>query len=566
MVIAYSPQSRVERLIAVGRVFLSAFSLLAIFIDPSEPSRYAGTTYTLLALYLAYSLLLALLVWNTPDALVRFRLAAHVFDLASFTVFNYLTEAPNSPFFLYFIFSLLCGTLRWQWKGTLWTAVGALTMFLGLGGYAAQVLADPAFELNRFVIRAAYLVVVAILLGYLGAYEARTRRDISRLAGWTPATSEDLHEIVHQALEHAATVFRGQRLMVVWEDPDEPWVNVVCRTGQGLDWSRSRAGSLQPMVAAPLAELDFLVPNARARVPVALHNVPGGFRRWQGMPLHPELQARLDAVSVLALRLKGAVLDGRLLVLDLSRVSIDDLLLGEILARQVSTHLDHFYVLARLKEAFVDRERVSLARDLHDGLLQSLTGIALLLQTVPSMMGSGSEPARARLLEAQQLLAAHQRGLRRMIGRLEPMPRDVAEVQSSLGTAIEDLVTQIEMEWGVHVEVKTARLLTPVPESLLFHMVHLVREALVNAVRHGRASFIRVEVWTDDGKVHGTVADNGRGFPFRGRHDLAALTELKMGPITLKDRIASLDGNLIVESYESGASLEITLPLAPAPA
>jgi signal transduction histidine kinase len=59
------------------------------------------------------------------------------------------------------------------------------------------------------------------------------------------------------------------------------------------------------------------------------------------------------------------------------------------------------------------------------------------------------------------------------------------------------------------------------------------------------------------------VADNGRGFPFKGRHDLAALTELKIGPATLKDRIGSLDGDLVIDSYESGASLEITLPVEP---
>src|SRR5512147_2220618 len=57
----YVPQRRAERLIATGRMILSAFFLLAIWIDPSEPSRYARLTYAILAGYLIYSLLLGVL-------------------------------------------------------------------------------------------------------------------------------------------------------------------------------------------------------------------------------------------------------------------------------------------------------------------------------------------------------------------------------------------------------------------------------------------------------------------------------------------------------------------------
>jgi signal transduction histidine kinase len=61
--------------------------------------------------------------------------------------------------------------------------------------------------------------------------------------------------------------------------------------------------------------------------------------------------------------------------------------------------------------------------------------------------------------------------------------------------------------------------------------------------------------------VHLTVADNGRGFPFGGRFDLATLTALDIGPVVLKERIASLGGSLLLVSTEAGAYLQITLPL-----
>ena len=57
------------------------------------------------------------------------------------------------------------------------------------------------------------------------------------------------------------------------------------------------------------------------------------------------------------------------------------------------------------------------------------------------------------------------------------------------------------------------------------------------------------------------VCDNGRGFPFRGQYDLAALTALALGPRMLRERVVSLGGDLSIDSTAAGACLHITLPL-----
>jgi len=63
-------------------------------------------------------------------------------------------------------------------------------------------------------------------------------------------------------------------------------------------------------------------------------------------------------------------------------------------------------------------------------------------------------------------------------------------------------------------------------------------------------------------QVRVIVADDGRGFRFHGHYDHATLTEMKLGPVTLKERIVSLGGSLSIDSSESGARLEIVLPVA----
>src|SRR5207244_3393555 len=78
-----------------------------------------------------------------------------------FSVFQYLTLGPSSPFFVYFIFSLFCGTLRWQWRGTIGTALVVLPLFVIMGASMSRAFGAAQFETNRFVIRTMYLAVTA---------------------------------------------------------------------------------------------------------------------------------------------------------------------------------------------------------------------------------------------------------------------------------------------------------------------------------------------------------------------------------------------------------------------
>jgi signal transduction histidine kinase len=60
------------------------------------------------------------------------------------------------------------------------------------------------------------------------------------------------------------------------------------------------------------------------------------------------------------------------------------------------------------------------------------------------------------------------------------------------------------------------------------------------------------------------IIDDGHGFPFHGTFDLQALNAMNQGPLTLKERVAELQGRLLLRSSETGTELSIELPLAPA--
>jgi signal transduction histidine kinase len=240
----------------------------------------------------------------------------------------------------------------------------------------------------------------------------------------------------------------------------------------------------------------------------------------------------------------------------------DDLVLGTLVAHQIIDRMDHFYLVQRTQHAAAMDERIRLARDLHDGVLQSLTGAALQLQTVGRLFAEDPQAARNRLQEIQNLLAEEQRDLRFFIQELKPGPLGSPQADSDPTARLNELSERIERHWGLQVEVKFDRAGERIPAALGREIYRIVHEALVNAARHARASVARVELSGQGDHVRITVADDGRGFRFHGHYDHARLTEMKLGPVTLKERIVSLGGTLSIDSSESGARLEIVLPVA----
>ncbi|HEX5720625.1 MAG TPA: hypothetical protein VF179_31010, partial [Thermoanaerobaculia bacterium] len=271
-------QSRAERLIATGRAVLSVFSLLAVWLDPTEPARYASVAYSMLAVYVVYSLVLAVLAFRSYALLLELRLPSHLVDLAVAILVSFFTEGPTSPFFLYFVFAMLSAAVRWGWTGTLWTTAASLTAFLGFGYFFAEVLHDPAFELNRFILRAVYLGVVASLLGHLGIFDERLRREISRLAAW-PRTATNGSEPMRGVLTHVAGILGLSHLLMVWEDEEEPWVYLALWHMGRCEWMREPSGTYEPLVAEPLAEASFLCADAGAASPRVIFTSEGRLRR-----------------------------------------------------------------------------------------------------------------------------------------------------------------------------------------------------------------------------------------------------------------------------------------------
>jgi len=555
----YRPRVRIERLIATSRVVLAAFSLLAVWIGPSTRAGYAGTNL-LLAAYLGYALALAVAAWFGHAASFRLGLLTHAIDLALFSLFVYLTQGAASPFFTYFIFAIVAATLRWQSRGALWTAAVAVVAFSMVGLYAAKVIGNPNFELDRFFTQSAYLVVLASLLAALSAYETRRRGEMASLAAWPPAVGDEPGALLRELLGSTGRILNAPRTLLAWEEKGQPWLQFGAWSDDAFTFWRELPERYDPLVAEPLEGVSFLSPDVSQPQAAVLRAANGGLQSWRGAPVHDELRARFRMKALLCVCVGGEWVKGRLFSLDQRLLTADDLVLGEIVAGHLAASLDHIVVSRRLRQAAAAEARARLSRDLHDGVLQSLTGAALKLEAVQRQWETHQHAARERLSEIQRLIAHEQRGLRFLIRDPKLTSVDPSTGETSLGERLSELVRRFESVWGLQVELLVDGLDTGTADGLAYEICHIVQEAMVNAARHASASHVNVAVSRQEDRVGITVADDGHGFAFQGHYDHSTLTSLQLGPVMLKQRVESLGGTLEIESTNHGAQLEIALP------
>ena len=230
-------------------------------------------------------------------------------------------------------------------------------------------------------------------------------------------------------------------------------------------------------------------------------------------------------------------------------------------ARQVMADINQFFSKERLERAAMSDERVRLARDLHDGMLQSLSGAVLQLEALSRLIDENPHAARKRLHDIGDLIADEQRELRIWIQKLKPTTAMSMASSADLNAALSTLCQRAETQWGLRTTLTTGR--GSIPRGLGDEVYRLVQEALTNVVRHAHARTVDVRVEITLDRVHITVEDDGVGFPFHGRYHLAVLVERQLGPRSLKERTASLGGELILSSTLSGSKLAIDLPLHP---
>jgi PAS domain S-box-containing protein len=212
---------------------------------------------------------------------------------------------------------------------------------------------------------------------------------------------------------------------------------------------------------------------------------------------------------------------------------------------------EELFKLSRQLVAVQEAERQHLARELHDEVGQSLTGLKLLLdmsKTLPA------DQAFANLNEAQQLVDTLAEQVRELSLNLRPAMLDKVGLLPVLNWHIQRYQAQTNIRVTFNYEGIDQRF----DENLETAAYRIIQEALTNVARHANVSKVNVSIKADPEALYITVADKGRGFNL---HDVLA-TNATGGLFGMQERTRLLGGELNINTAPGkGTTLTAVLPL-----
>lgn len=207
-----------------------------------------------------------------------------------------------------------------------------------------------------------------------------------------------------------------------------------------------------------------------------------------------------------------------------------------------------------------ETERRRIARDLHDGAVQTLTALITDLeyfrahdQVAPD---KDDQALTERLKMWHDLAADSLISMRQALGTLRRPDEPDFELETSLQKQVFELESARYLVTFEYIDC---------PFSLPFefgsNVYAIVHEALINIRKHAHASNIQLFVFQHDGRMHISVVDDGVGMP-ASFSDQDSPVGYQQGLLGMRERVTLLDGQISIESApDKGTRVDIAIPL-----
>lgn len=231
--------------------------------------------------------------------------------------------------------------------------------------------------------------------------------------------------------------------------------------------------------------------------------------------------------------------------------------LGIVVGRsrqRINEHL-RAWQQAEAQFAAVNKERNRLAGELHDSLEQALVGIGMQLEAGLKAFPSVPTAAFEHLQLARQMVDQSQDEVRRSIWDLRSKMLDNNDLPSALDAIGKHLSHGTNVQVGVEIRGTRRRL----PDGMENHLLRITQEAVANAIRHGQARRVEVQLAFGTGAVALTVHDDGRGFD----SDKPNISQSgHFGLAGMRARTKALGGTIEVESMPGeGTTITVEVPV-----
>lgn len=231
----------------------------------------------------------------------------------------------------------------------------------------------------------------------------------------------------------------------------------------------------------------------------------------------------------------------------------EDIQPAATIANQLAVLIKTKMLITEQEKAIILEERNRIAREIHDGVAQSLAGAVMKLETAERKFHIMPEDSLKLILESKEKLRHSLKAVRESIYELRPYPTERIGLQS----AIESRIKSIQKENSVEIELVIRGHEFPLSSMAEKIMFDIFQESIQNAIKHSQAK--KIEVLVSYQKEHALlkVKDEGLGFSlFQAM--LKARNEQHFGILQMNEAAEKIHATLQIDSRE-GTGTEITL-------
>jgi signal transduction histidine kinase len=216
----------------------------------------------------------------------------------------------------------------------------------------------------------------------------------------------------------------------------------------------------------------------------------------------------------------------------------------------------HRLHLMKVKARFdaVSEERARMAREIHDTLQQRFVAVLMRLDPLALSKVGVPDGARDHIGETRTILRSCVSEAQRLVQDL----RSPALDRTGLADALGGIVQQLSAGGGPRIELKVVGTPRRLPDTTENNLLRIGQEALVNAIRHGQATHVNMELRFEDGRIQLAITDNGRGFD--SEHAVAEPGHY--GVLGMRERTQQLRGEFLLQSRPGqGTAIRVAVPV-----
>lgn len=531
-------------LVNLGRVGLAfCFSALVAFFQPGGRIAAVGVL-ALLVVYSIFAICVAVVGVRSWWTGARLASVVGLFDWGIFLVLLLLADGYESLCAPFFLLLLASSGHRLGWSRTF--SVG-----LGLGLLLVSVSYILAADAGSIGLTHLFLRMIALaMLALMIASFYRKPEFERQFAGWRENL---LREAMHQydlplplMLARIQSLFKADRILFAWHDVgagrsrmvvyerDEP--NERSCTSEEFSW-------LQRL---PIdGDGSFLFDGVQGHVLARLSNRHGmavaveGFAKLVDPPLTRGVCITIVCQAVV----------GRMFIVREEGVSESDFGRAEAARMVMEAVLDRYQLVDAIRENAFSKAQLALARNIHDGVIQNLAGFAMRFGAMKLDLTAGRvTEALDEIDMLQSLLKQEQIGLRTLIQRDQEKTEDRCNVVPLL----REMAPSLTQQWRIHCSVSAFPDPIMIPSRLGSDVSFIIREAVANAVRHARATWVRVSVAIDEDALKLLIASD--------RNLEVSIIDDTSEPRSLSMRLEHLGGSVILTQKATGTRLTAFLP------